>query len=137
MLASVCVCCGAMGVSCEKPEVAIAGQRDRTVRFTDIRVGNGNEAVEGTQIACHYRGYLPDGTEFMNTRKTGRGRAHVWNVGDGSVIMGIDIAVRGMRPGGVRETTLPPEMHWGNGGYGGVIPKDSRIRFVIEMVRVR
>ena len=124
-------------VSCDKPEFAIAGQRDRSVRYTDIKVGSGSEAVEGKQVACHYRGYLPDGEEFMNTRKMGRGKAHVWRIGDGTVIMGIDVAVRGMKPGGVRETVLPPEMHWGNSGYGGVIPQEARLRFVIEMVRVR
>jgi peptidylprolyl isomerase len=73
----------------------------------------------------------------MDTRKLGRGKAHVWNVGDGTVIAGIDIAVRGMKPGGIREVVLPPELHWGNSGYGGVIPKDARLKFVIEMVSVR
>ncbi|MHC4976277.1 MAG: FKBP-type peptidyl-prolyl cis-trans isomerase, partial [Planctomycetota bacterium] len=91
---------GVVLCACDPPAVTIASQRDRSVRYKDIRDGKGREALEGTQIACHYRGYLPDGEKFMDTRKLGRGKAHVWNVGDGTVIAGIDIAVRGMKPGG-------------------------------------
>lgn len=113
----------------------IALARDRSMQMRDVKVGLGAPAQEGSQITAHYEGKFPDGTVFMSTRK--QGKTHSWTIGDGTVIMGMDEGVRGMRKGGVRIIKLPPEMHWGNGGYGGVIPPDTWIEFKIEMLSVR
>lgn len=73
----------------------------------------------------------------MDTRKKGRGKPHTWRLGDGSVITGIDTAVRGMKSGGIRQAIVPPELHWGSKAYGGVIPEDAYLKFRIELVNVR
>jgi FKBP-type peptidyl-prolyl cis-trans isomerase len=123
--------------SCDdrRSTLPIAVARDRSMQVRDIKVGLGAPAGEGSNITVHYEGVFPDGTVFMSTRK--QGKTHSWKIGDGTVIYGMDQGVRGMRKGGVRIIKLPPEMHWGNGGYGGVIPPDTWIEFKIEMLSVR
>jgi FKBP-type peptidyl-prolyl cis-trans isomerase FkpA len=65
-----------------------------------------------------------------------RGRSHQFTVGDGSVIRGLDVAVRGMRVGGIRKITVLPDSHVGREGYGAMIPPNTPLIFEVEMVRV-
>ena len=122
-------------VACDGPDVPLAMARDRQMTMRDVKQGMGTAIGEGSRIEAHYEGRFPDGEVFMSTRKSGK--PHAWTVGDGSVIAGMDEAVRGMRRGGVRVVNMPPEMHWGNGGYGGVIPPDTWLEFTIEITSVR
>lgn len=120
----------------------LAGCRDRTVEvsldaaieFADERVGTGPAAQEGYLVEVHYAARLPEGKLVLNTRD--RGRSHSFVVGDGTVIPGMDAAVRGMRGGGMRIVTLPPHAHYGRMGYAGVIPPETVLTFEIEMLRV-
>lgn len=130
-VAAVALACA----GCDRGELPITAARKRGIKIEHVRAGDGPEAREGSQIWVHYTGSLPDGTVLMNTRDNHK--PHVWVVGDGSVIEGIDQAVRGMAKGAKRRVTIPPELHWGNGGYGGVIPKDAWITFDLEMVSVQ
>jgi len=130
-VAAVALACA----GCDRGELPITANRKRSIKIEHVRGGDGPEAREGSQVWVHYTGYMPDGSAFMDTRDNHK--PHVWVVGDGSVIEGVDQAVRGMAKGAKRRATIPPELHWGNGGYGGVIPKDAWITFDIEMVSVR
>lgn len=131
-----CALCLALACAgCDRAEVAITQGRNRGVKIQTTRAGDGPAAREGSQVRVHYKGYLPDGSLFMNTRDNGK--PHVWNIGDGTVILGMDMGVRGMRVGERRTVSIPPELHWGNGGYGGVIPKNVWLTFEVEMVSVR
>lgn len=121
--------------ACERTDLPITAGRKRGIKIENVRAGDGPPAVIGSQVWVHYTGRMPDGSVFMNTRDNHK--PHVWVVGDGSVIEGMDIAVRGMGKGALRTVVIPPEMHWGNGGYGGVIPKDAWLTFEIEMVSVQ
>jgi len=104
-------------------------------RFADITKGSGVQAQEGSTVTVHYTVALPDGTVIIDTRA--KKRAHTFRIGGGTVITGMDRLVRGMRPGGVREATIPPTLHYGSGGYGGVIPPETMLEFRVELIRVR
>ncbi|MFG0274693.1 MAG: FKBP-type peptidyl-prolyl cis-trans isomerase [Phycisphaerales bacterium] len=121
--------------ACERADLPITAGRKRGIKIENVRAGDGPPAGAGSQVWVHYTGYLPDGDVFMDTRRNHK--PHVWIIGDGSVIDGMDRAVTGMRKGAKRKVVIPPEMHWGNGGYGGVIPKDAWLTFDIEMVSVQ
>jgi peptidylprolyl isomerase len=121
--------------ACDRADLPITAGRNRSIKLVNLRAGDGPPATVGSQVWVHYTGTMPDGTVFMNTRDNYK--PHVWVVGDGSVIEGMDKAVTGMRKGAKRKAVIPPELHWGNGGYGGVIPKDAWITFEIEMVSVQ
>ncbi len=105
------------------------------LEFEDITVGDGTEAVRGDMVAVHYTGWLIDGTKFDSSKD--RDRPFTFQLGVGQVIKGWDQGVRGMRVGGVRKLTIPPELAYGpRGAGGGVIPPNSTLIFEIELLGV-
>ena len=104
------------------------------LKTKDIRKGSGLAAEEGSLVRVHYVGKLPDGKQIVSTRSN---MAHQWRVGDQTVIAGMDRAVRGMRPGGIRKAYVPYMLHYGQFGYGGVIPPNTPLEFEIEMLDVK
>ena len=89
----------------------------------------------GSVVTTHYTVKLPDGTAVIDTRATGR--SHTFKVGGGSVVIGMDKLVRGMRSGGVREGRIPPSLHYGSAGYAGKIPPNTMLTFRVEVLDVK
>ena len=108
--------------------------RSAAIELKDVKRGLGIRAEEGNLVEVHYTGRISNGAIVIDTRSNGK--PHRFVIGDGTVIPGMDSAVRGMRPGGVREATLPPHTHYGRKGYADVIPEESMMYFEIEMLRV-
>ena len=59
-----------------------------------------------------------------------------FRLGAGQVIAGWDRGVQGMKVGGRRRLTLPPEQAYGSRGAGGVIGPDETLVFVVDLVGV-
>jgi FKBP-type peptidyl-prolyl cis-trans isomerase len=107
----------------------------------DIVVGEGAMALAGKPVTVHYTGWLfdpkaPDnkGRKFDSSRD--RGEPFVFPLGAGHVIQGWDRGVAGMRVGGQRLLTIPPEMGYGARGAGGVIPPNATLLFDVELLGV-
>ena len=104
----------------------------------DITVGSGAEAVAGTHISVHYTGWLYNegvrGAKFDSSKD--RGQPFDFPLGSGHVIKGWDEGFAGMRIGGVRVLTIPPEMGYGARGAGGVIPPNATLQFEVELLGV-
>jgi len=101
----------------------------------DVVVGEGPEASGGGQmLTVHYTGTLSDGTEFDSSRR--RNDPFRFPLGLGRVIQGWDEGMVGMRVGGVRRLTIPPEMGYGAHGAGGVIPPNATLHFEVELLEV-
>ena len=109
----------------------------------DDTVGGGNEAAAGRRVTVHYTGWLYNetaadkkGTKFDSSRD--RNEPFEFRLGGGEVIRGWDEGVAGMKVGGQRTLTIPPDMGYGaRGAPGGVIPPNATLVFDVELLDVR
>ena len=100
----------------------------------DVQEGTGKVAEKGKDITVHYTGYLTDGTKFDSSLD--RRQPLSITLGVGQVIRGWDEGFGGMKEGGKRKLTIPPEMGYGSRAVGGVIPANSTLIFEVELLRV-
>ena len=108
----------------------------------DGQVGTGAEAVAGRNVTVHYTGWLYDparadhkGAKFDSSRD--RNEPFSFDLGAGQVIPGWDQGVAGMKVGGKRTLTIPPDMGYGARGAGGVIPPNATLLFDVELLNVK
>ncbi|MBT8120784.1 MAG: FKBP-type peptidyl-prolyl cis-trans isomerase [Gammaproteobacteria bacterium] len=102
------------------------------LEIEDQIVGDGEEAVAGQTVEVHYTGWLTDGTKFDSSHD--RNQTFSFKLGGGQVIAGWDQGVAGMKIGGTRKLTIPPEMGYGERGAGGVIPPNATLVFKVELI---
>jgi len=100
----------------------------------DLQLGTGAEAVAGKTVEVDYTGWLLDGKQFDSSK--GRG-PFAFALGGGQVIKGWDQGVVGMKVGGKRKLTIPPELGYGMRGFPGVIPAQATLVFEVELLAVR
>lgn len=99
----------------------------------DIALGTGEEAVRGKRVTVHYTGTFQDGRKFDSSLD--RGVPFTFTLGAGEVISGWDEGVKGMKVGGKRKLTVPPDLGYGPNDYGP-IPGNSTLIFEIELLKV-
>lgn len=101
----------------------------------DVSVGTGAAVKSGDTVSVHYVGTLTDGKEFDSSRK--RGQPFEFQVGQGRVIKGWEQGLVGMKVGGKRKLTIPPDLGYGERGAGGVIPAKATLLFDIELLSIK
>jgi FKBP-type peptidyl-prolyl cis-trans isomerase FkpA len=105
------------------------------LEVVDLVVGQGPEAVSGKRVSVHYTGTLTSGKKFDSSLD--RGKPFGFTLGAGEVIKGWDQGVAGMKVGGKRKLTIPPELAYGNRAVGGdLIPANSTLVFEVELLGV-
>jgi FKBP-type peptidyl-prolyl cis-trans isomerase len=104
------------------------------LKYVDQKIGTGAEAKARDVVEVHYTGWLLDGTKFDSSRD--RNRPFRFQLGAGQVIKGWDEGVAGMKVGGKRKLTIPPELGYGRQGAGGVIPPGATLVFEVELLNV-
>jgi rhodanese-related sulfurtransferase len=100
-----------------------------------LKAGVGEEAVRHSRVEVHYTGWLQDGTKFDSSND--RGQPLEFTIGAGQVIPGWDLGIEGMRSGGKRELTIPPQLAYGRNGAGSTIPPNATLKFEVELVSVK
>lgn len=108
------------------------------LKYRDMVVGDGAEAISGTEVEVHYTGWLwvdgARGDKFDSS--VDRGATFKFSLGGGQVIKGWDEGVQGMKIGGKRELLIPAELGYGERGAGNVIPPGATLDFEVELFGV-
>ena len=106
------------------------------LQYVDEVVGTGQEAKRNDLVSVHYTGTFKDSGKKFDSSKD-RGRPFTFTLGAREVIQGWDEGVAGMKVGGKRKLTIPPEMGYGPEGYPGAIPPNATLVFEVELLGVR
>ena len=120
----------------QKPVVTIPdGDPPSELVLEDLAVGEGTEAVAGRDVMVHYVGVAwSNGRQF--DASWDRGDTFDFRLGAGQVIQGWDQGLAGMKVGGRRRITIPPDLGYGSRGAGGVIKGGETLVFVVDLVNV-
>jgi FKBP-type peptidyl-prolyl cis-trans isomerase FkpA len=109
---------------------------------TDIVVGSGTEAVNGTAATVNYAGWLynpagPDSKGVLFTNAAGEAPLTVAPLGTAQILPGFQQAIRGMKVGGRRRAYIPSSLAYGSAGRAPQIPGNAALVFEIELLTVQ
>jgi FKBP-type peptidyl-prolyl cis-trans isomerase FkpA len=102
------------------------------VVVTHIKPGQGDSPTADSTVRVHYRGTLPNGTEFDSSYKRNapisfplRAVISCWTQG-----------VQKMKIGGKARLTCPAATAYGARGVPGVIPPNTELTFEVELLGI-
>ena len=118
-----------------------AGNVTKLVKI-DRKLGKGEKATAGREVAVHYTGWLYDASAKDNKGKKfdsslDRGKPIEFPLGAGMVIDGWEAGIEGMKVGGQRTLIIPPFLGYGARGAPGAIPPNATLVFDVELMGVR
>lgn len=102
------------------------------LKYTDVKVGDGESPKTGQRVIVHYTGTLTNGQKFDSS--VDRGQPFAFVIGVGQVIKGWDEGVATMKVGGKRRLNIPSTLGYGARGAGGVIPPNADLIFDVELL---
>jgi peptidylprolyl isomerase len=119
-----------------KPKVTVPkGAPPKKLEIEDLTEGSGAEAKAGDEVTVQYVGVgYESGEEF--DASWDRGEPFSFQLGAGQVIPGWDQGVAGMKVGGRRELTIPPDLAYGEAGSPPAIGPEETLIFVVDLLAV-
>jgi len=104
------------------------------LKYVDMVVGTGGSPKVGDTVLVHYTGTFTNGKVFDSS--VGK-QPFQFVLGQGQVIKGWDEGVGSMKVGGKRKLIIPPDLAYGARGYPGVIPPNSTLTFVVQLLKIK
>ena len=120
----------------DKPAVHVPdGTPPTELQIEDVVHGDGPEATSGSTCTMQYVG-VAWSTKKQFDASWDRGQPFTFQLGAGMVIGGWDQGVAGMKVGGRRKLTIPPDLGYGARGAGRDIKGGETLVFVVDLVGV-
>lgn len=117
-----------------KPTPATSAQKGK-LEIKDTTIGAGEAAKKGDIVVVQYTGKLTNGKVFDSSYE--KNQPFETKIGVGQVIKGWDEGIPGMRIGGKRVLTIPPDLGYGTQGAPPAIPPNSTLIFEVELVDIK
>lgn len=108
---------------------------DGKIKKRILRKGYGNKPLEGSIVRVNYNAYVEYNAEPFDSTYA-RKKVHQFQIGSGSVIPCLDIAVQSMMLNEKSQFLVAPEYAYGKLGCLNRVPPNSEILFEIELVEV-
>jgi peptidylprolyl isomerase len=121
----------------KKPKIPkSSGAPPKTLKVEDVIEGNGPAAKTGDKLSVRYVGVLyGSNKEFDASWDRGKAPFQL-TLGEGQVIPGWDQGLIGMKVGGRRRLTIPPDLAYGPQGQPPKIPANSTLVFDIDLTKI-
>jgi peptidylprolyl isomerase len=125
------------GAEKTKPQVTVPkGAPPKQLKIEDVEAGSGAEAEAGDEVTVQYVGVnYKNGKEFDSSWS--RNEPFTFTLGAGQVIPGWEQGVEGMKVGGRRELTIPPDLAYGETGSPPAIGPNETLIFVVDLEAVQ
>ncbi len=120
--------------SCTCSKTKVLSENIEDLKIEDISVGTGPEVQKGKKVSLIYTAWLTNGTKVDSSNDPKNPYSFV--VGSDEVIKGWDLGIIGMKEGGKRKLTIPPELAYGNEGAEPTIPPFSTLVIEMELLKV-
>ena len=136
ILAVLAVC--AMSACNSSNSIPTAPSNGGELIVTDLRAGTGATAGNLQRLSVAYTGWLFDDNAAENkgaifdSRLSSQPFSFV--LGRGEVIAGWDQGLPGMRVGGLRRLTIPPDLAYGEQGFPDLIPPNATLIFEVDLL---
>lgn len=101
--------------------------------WQELRVGSGAPVVVGERVTVHFLVGTPEGNELANSRKRGLPYTFVVSAEPGDLLSRV---VTGMRPGGIRRASIPPDRGYGTPGLVPIVPPNATLELTLNLVQV-
>jgi len=130
---------GALSLSSKPAQAAGEVTTPSGLRIIDVKRGTGPVPHAGQTVTVNYTGWLfvdgKKGKKFDSSLD--RNEPFSFTLGQGQVIKGWDEGVATMHVGGKRTLIIPPDLGYGAGGAGGVIPPNATLIFDVDLLGVK
>ena len=119
-----------------KPTVKVPGGKPpKKLVIKDLIPGTGPAAKAGDPITVNYIGVNFQGGKMFDNSYD-RGQPFPFQLGGGQVIPGWDRGLIGMKVGGRRELTIPPNLAYGPQGQPPTIKPNETLVFVVDLLSI-
>lgn len=119
-----------------KPEVHLpGGPPPKKIIVRDIEEGSGREAKRGDFIKLEYVGIKWNGRPYSDSWTYPE--IPVFQLGSNRLEYGLDLGIRGMKPGGRREVIVPAHRLYEPGEHHGFLPPENAVVFVVDLLAIQ